>query len=157
MSAGLNFGGVPGGFLNPNINAGLNFGGVPGGMMPGINFQAQYQQQQYAQYFQFQQQQMQAQMQAQQAWIQHWQSVQEERIQKQQVIGSLTQEMYKIQQQIQLVASGGIGSASILGASYASLNTGANLGTTLSTGPDHNPMPNTNTNTSGDLPVIENR
>ena len=129
-------------------------------MMPGMNPQAQYQQQQYAQYQQFQQQQMQARVQMQQAWLQHQQSIQQDWMQRQQVIGSLTQEIHKIRQQIQLVASGGVGS-SVLGVTTAGLNTGANLGIQLaSTGaPVHSPAPSTHTNTNpgGDLPVIESR
>ena len=108
---------------------GANMGGPFGGMNPAM-MQAQAQaQQQYSQYLQYQQQQMQAQMQAQQAWVQHQQSVQQDWMQRQQVIGSLTQELYQIQQQIQLVASGGVGnvSATLLGASTTSLNTGFNL------------------------------
>ena len=143
-------------WMNPSMTPGMN-----SSMMPGMNPQAQYQQQQYAQYQQFQQQQMQARMQIQQAWLQHQQSIQKEWMQKQQVIGSLTQEIYKIQQQIQLVASGGVGS-SVLGTSSASLTAGLNLGNTLTGGssaPTHNPNTsiNTNTNPGGDLPVIESR
>ena len=168
MMPGMGMGGMPGMMPGMGAYGGLQFGmpgmgmygGMPG-MMPGMNPQAQYQQQQYAQYQQFQQQQMQARVQMQQAWLQHQQSIQQDWMQRKQVIGSLTQEIHKIQQQIQLVASGGVGS-SVLGVTTASLNTGANLGIQLASAggaPVHSPTPSIhiNTNPGGDLPVIESR
>ena len=138
----------------------------PGGFNPQIQAQLQaqqYQQQQYASYMKFQQAQMQAKIQAQQAWLQHQQSVQQDWMQRQQVIGGLTQELYKIQQQIQVVASGGVGSSSILGASNAGISAGINLGVpgagaTTSNAPVHSPTSNIQTPpTGGDLPIVPGR
>ena len=116
-------------------------------------------QQQYASYIKFQQTQMQAKIQAQQAWLQHQQSVQQDWMQRQQVIGGLTQELFKVQQQIQLVASGGIGSSSLLGASSVGINSGLNLGAGVgSNAPTHNPVPNPpNTPSDGSLPIVPGR
>ena len=158
-NAGLQFGSPYGPFAGGN--AGLQFGspyGPFGGNM-GVNLQAQYQQQQYQQYLQFQQQQMQARLQAQQAWIQHQQSVQRDWMQRQQVIGGLTQELYKIQQQIQLVASGGINASGLALSGRVTLP-GAVGGVTSPGGnaPVHQPSPQTpSSSPDGDLPVIIER
>ena len=159
------------GMLNPHAHGGfgINFnahagfpgsfsGGFPGsfGMNPQFIAQQQYQQQ-YATYIKFQQTQMQAQVQAQQAWLQHQQSVQQDWMQRQQVIGSLTQELYKIQQQIQMVASGGISSSSsLLGVNQTGINTGLNSGATA---PTHTPAPSTSGSSSDDknLPIVPGR
>ena len=167
-------GGFGGGFPGMGGGFGGGFPGMGGGMMgPGFGggfnpyaqaqMQAQqYRQQQYASYMKFQQAQMQAQVQAQQAWLQHQQSIQQDWMQRQQVIGGLTQELYKIQQQIQLVASGGVGSSSVLGASGASISAGINLGTgsgaPSSNAPIHNPTPGVQgTPSGGDLPIVPGR
>ena len=145
-------GGFPGGF-GGGFPGGFG-GGFPGGF-GGVNPYQQYQQQQYASYIKFQQAQMQAQVQAQQAWLQHQQSVQQDWMQRQQVIGGLTQELYKIQQQIQLVASGGIGSSSFLGASSAGIGAGLTLG---GNAPVHTPSPGgSSTPIDGGLPIVPGR
>ena len=141
----------------PGAQAAIQFGGNPYGAVPGINAGAMYQQQQYAQYMQYQQIQMQAQMQAQQAWMQHQMSLQKDQVQRQQIIGSLTQELQNIQQQIYIVQSGG----TIPGlSSYASLNTGLQVGRTIpgaGSGPTHSPAaPSTENNNSG-ISIIEGR
>ena len=162
---GLQFGANPYAGAFPGAQAGLQFGANPyagaygpyaqAGAFPGVNAGAMYQQQQYAQYMQYQQIQMQAQQQAQQAWMQHQISLQKDRMQRQQIIGSLTQELHNIQQQIYLIQSGGVTSGL---SSYSSLTTGAQIGTTVGRGsPTHSPAPTTNSNTGGDLPVTEGR
>ena len=177
------FGGFPGGYGGPGFGGGLamgggfpgfgggggfgfpgGFGGFPGGFGGGINPQLQAQiqaqaqaQQQYANYIKFQQTQMEAQIQAQQAWLQHQQSIQQDWMQRQEVIGGLTQEMFKIQQQIQMVASSGIGSSSLLGASATGINTGLSLGAGGTNAPAHNPSPSAPTSTGGDLPIVPGR
>ena len=153
------YGGFPGAGGYGGFPGAGGYGGFPGaGMNPQAMAQMQAQQQQYANYMKFQQTQMQAQIQAQQAWLQHQQSVQQDYMQRQQVIGGLTQEMYKIQQQIQMVASGGVGSSSILGASTGGINTGLNLGTG-NNAPTHNPAPGagSTTPTDGNLPIVPGR
>ena len=162
--AGLQIGGLGGLGGFPGAYGGLGgrfpgaYGGLGGrfpgaGYVPRVNLQAQYQQQQQSQYLQFQQSQMKAQIAAQEAWAQHQQSIQKDWMQRQKVIGSLTQELYDIQQQIQLVSSGGLGSG-ILGASGTSIRNGLNLGKT----PTHSPSPgNSRSDTSGELSVIESR
>ena len=173
MGGGLPYGpGFGGGFaMGGGLPYGPGFGGGfpygPGAfpmMNPGINLQAQYQQQQYQQHFQFQQQQMQARLQAQQAWLQHQQSIQRDWMQRQQVIGSLTQELFKIQQQIQLVASGGISSSGITAiGGTASTGAGSVGGVTSPTvpggnAPVHQPSPQSpSNNTDGNVPVIIER
>ena len=146
--------GFPGGF-----GGGMGVPGGFGGMNPYAQAQMQAQaqaQQQYASYIKLQQTQMQAQIQAQQAWLQHQQSIQQDYMQRQQVIGGLTQEMFKIQQQIQMVASGGIGSSSSLGVSAGGINAGLNLGGPNA--PTHNPTPSVpSPPTGGDLPVVPGR
>ena len=146
-------GGFGGGFPGMMGGFGGGFPGMGGGMGASMY------QQQYAHYLKYQQQQMQAQMQAQQAWTQHQISIQQDWMQRQQVIGNLTQELYNIQKQIQLVASGGV-TAGL--SSSASLSAGLQLGNTISGGvsggnvPSHNPVPYTN-DSSGPLPIIEGR
>ena len=134
--------------------------GFPGGINPYAQAQMQAQQQrqaQYASYIKLQQAQMQAQIQAQQAWLQHQQSVQQDYMQRQQVIGGLTQEMFKIQQQIQMVASGGIGSSSLLGASATGIGTGLTLGGSNAP-PSHRPtLSPPSTPSGGDLPIVPGR
>ena len=171
-------GGWPGAF-NPNMNAQANMrfgpGGWPGAFNPNMNAQANmqfgpgglpnpYGAQQYTQYMQFQQQQMQAKMQAQQAWMQHQISIQKDWMHKQQVIGSLTQEIVRIKQQIHLVASGGVSSGLLASGNFnASLNLGnSNFNNNFSGGsssaPTHNPAPAANTAPpGGKIPVIEGR
>ena len=178
------FGGNPYGGFGAGAHLGLGnpyggFGGSPygaggpfnGGINPYAQYQAQvaaqrsqaYQAQLAQQQYQAQlaQQQLQIQMDAQKAWLEKQQSIQQERVRKQQVISGLTQEMYKIQQQINLVATTGVGgSSSILGASSGSVNAGFQLGTSGATAPSAGTLstPNTNINTNpGDLPVIQAR
>ncbi len=150
--------------------AGMHAGAQFGNPMAGINLQAQYQQQQYAQHLQFQQQQLQARIQAQQAWLQHQQAIQKDWMQRQQTIAGLTQEIFKIRQQIQIVASGSMGGNAALGANSSSLSAGVSLGYNLSGsganpggagptgGPQHSPAPNTGqSGAGGSLPVVEGR
>jgi len=181
--AGLQFGGGPFGG-SPMAQAGLQFGGGPFGgspmaqaglqfgnpyMMPGMNLQAQYQQQQYAQYLQLQQQQMQAQVQAQQAWMQQRMAIQQDWMHRQKLIAELRQEIFKINHTIGLVASGAM-SNSALGATSTGLSAGLTLGNTMAGttegpgtgqftggGPQHSPAQGTGQTTDGDLPVIEGR
>ena len=167
--------------MNPAMNASLQFGPqnpyarmspyamnnpYASMMNPGVN-QMQHQQQQYAQYMQFQQQQMQAQLEVQQAWVQHQQSILQDRIRREQQIASLTQDLVRIHQTIELVKTGGMGS-SILGASNSSLSAGLTFGSNLSgasnsftgtsMGPAHQPVSNTGGNTrGGGLPIIRSR
>ena len=173
MAGGM-YGGMGGGFPMAGGMMGGMGGGFPmaGGMMgggfPGANsymLQAQMaRQQQHAQYLQFQQQQMQARIEAQQAWLQHQQSVQKDWANRQKVIGGLTQEMFKIQQQIQMVASGSVGSSSFLGAGNSSISAGFQAGLN-SAGPATGtpaPKPSTpivgpQTTTQDDLPIIDSR
>ena len=153
---GIQFGGVPGGYGGvpggyggfPGAYGGIQFGGVPG--IPGAG--AMYQQQQYAQYLQYQQQQMQAQMQAQQAWMQHQISLQQDWMQREQVVGSLTQELYNIQRQIYLVRSGGTTSGLISPGTGLTGFPPGYVGGNLGGGPTHNPAPNPNPGSSGDVP-----
>ena len=173
--------GMPGGMGMGGIYGGM---GMPGGMgMGGINpyMQAQNaQQQQYAKYIEFQQQQMQARLAAQQAAIKYQQEIQKDWMNRQQVIGSLTQEMYKIQQQIQSVAYGGVASGSLLGANNSSIGAGFQVGQTVGTGTagtgtatgpatgstgtgpqaptPQPPAPSRNSNTDSDvIPIIDSR
>ena len=147
--------GMPMGGFGGGLGGGFPFGGgFEGGMNPYMQAQMQAQQaqqQQYANYIKFQQTQMEAKIQAQQAWLQHQQSVQQDWMQRQKVIGSLTQEMFKIQQQIQMVSSGGIGS-SVLGVGPGT--TGIGTGTTP---PAHSPAPGSSPSTGGDLPIVPGR
>ena len=134
--AQFHFGGNP---FNPMANAGFQFGlgnqSFNPAFNPGMsrmNMAMQYRQQQYTQYMQFRQQQMQARIKMQQAWLQHQIAVQKDWTNRQQVIGSLNQEIYKIKQQIQMVASGGgLNSSSLT--SGASFSAGVNLGNNLTT------------------------
>ena len=167
MQAGLQFGAA----FNPfAAQAHLQFPGmIPGmtpGMVPGMNFQTQYQQQQYAQYLQYQQQQMQAQIQARQAWLQNWQSIQQDRMQRQQALITMSQDIMRIRQKMYLVASGGIG-GSALGATSNGISVGIGLGHNIGigqgpiqgspgpggTGPDYSTPP---TGQDGDMTIIEN-
>ena len=158
------FGGMGGPFGGPGAMGGLyggigGMGGPFGGMggpfggpgAGGINpyMQAQMaQQQQYAKYIEFQQQQMQARLAAQQAAIKYQQELQKDWANRQQVIGSLTQEMFKIQQQIQTVAYGGSSTTS-LGASTSNIGTGFQVG--LNTGTTTTTTPGTNTINTGTI------
>ena len=161
---GAGFGPGFGGGFGPGFGGGFGpgfGGGFGGGLGPG-GLQAQFQQQQYAQYLQFQQQQTEARLQAQQAWIQQQQAIQQDRIQRQQVISGLTQEIGKIQQQISMVAYGGIGSSGLTGS--ASLSAGLTIGSNTA-GITGTQAPQTQTpaptvspdNTSGSVPYIDSR
>ncbi len=95
MGGGFGMGGYPGMGMGGYPGGGMGMGGYPGGgAMGGMQMQQQY--------MNMYMQQMQAQMQAQQEYAQ-----------KQQVVGRLTQELYKIQMQIQQISSGSYYSGSI--------------------------------------------
>ena len=118
--------------------------------MPGMNpmFSTQYSQQA----MQAMQTRMQMQMQIQQAYFAQQQSLQQDWMRRQQVIGSLTQELFKIQSQIRLVSMGGVSSMAGPGA----LNTGLLTGQTTG-GPQHNPTTSPGTGKTDDLPVVIGR
>ena len=180
------YGAFPGGGIQGrfNLGGGAFPGAFPGGGAYGAygggggfnpylqrqqqqaQFQQQYAQQQYAQ----QQAQLQAQITAQKAWIAQQESAQKDWVRKQEIIGGLTQELYRIQSQIQSVSlglngAGGV-TAGVTTGGAGSLNTGG--GATISVGgnintnhvpgsqaPNHNPAPTTSAPTlDGDLPVV---
>ena len=156
------------GGMNPMMMAGMNpmMGGMNPMMMAGMNpmmgptampnFQAQIfqqaQMQQYSQYMQYQQAQMQAQMQAQQAWIQHQQSIQQDRMRRAEAISALMQEMSSIQQQIQMVAYGGM-NTSYSGSSQITPLPSLPYGGPQ--GPDHQPVAPPTSPSSGGITVEE--
>ncbi len=175
VGGGFQLGGMPFGMGGLGAGGGFQLGGMPFGMGGGLGgfgggfpgmmnpamMQLQMQQQQYTQYLQMQQQQIQFRLQAQQAWLKQQQSIQQDRMRRQEVIGGLVQEMGRIQQQIQLVASGGINN-SALGTFNTNFNTGWNVGENLvnnqvpgtSTGPSHQPAVTNKGTSSGDYKVI---
>ena len=152
MGAGAGFNPMAAQF-NPMAQFNLNGGGNPfmafNPMMqaPGMNSSFATYQSQMAM------QQMQMRMQVQQAMFAQQMSAQQEWMRRQEKIGVLTQELYNIQAQIQMVASGGSG-ASLGGTS--SIHTGSLLAG--STGPQHNPTPGGGSTGGGDdLPTISGR
>ena len=166
FGAGAGFGGPPGfgggGYGNPfgggfSPNAGLQFGGGfgnnPFGGGFGNNsfgggFNPQYYQQVSAATQQFQMK-----LKMQEAWLAQQQSIQKEWMQRQQVIGGLTQELYRIQNQIQVVSSGG-NLSSISGTALSGgLAQGLNIGG--ASAPNDSPLApsSDSSNTGGDLPI----
>ena len=150
-------------FYNPlaaGANAQFPYGGGAGGFQAQLALQQQQQQQQqYTAYLQFQQQQMEARIQAQQAWQQQQQALQQDRMHRQQVITSLSQEMNKIQQQIQMVAAGGTIS-SFAGATASTTLASNTTFTGGATAPLEQQPITTNTGStsnSNDAPIFESR
>ena len=164
LNGGLHSGGDP--RLQLLLNGGLNSG--LHGRTPVFNphaqaYQAQLAQQQY--HAQLAQQQLEVKLEAQKIWFEKQQSVHAERNRRRQVISGLTHELYKIQQQINLVATTGVGDSSILGASTTSISAGLTIGsgsnlsgnTTRSTSPTHSPAPTTPNTNTGEIPVLITR
>ena len=89
------FAGNPWGF-NSGAQFGANFGANPSMNMAYMNQRAQHAMQQ-----------MQMRMQMQQAYMAQQMAVQQDWMERQKLIGSLTQEMFKIKSQIDMIASGG--------------------------------------------------
>ena len=91
-----NFGANPWGAFGPGANFGANFGANPSMNMAYMNQRAQHAMSQ-----------MQMRMQMQQAYMAQQMAVQQDWMERQKLIGSLTQEMFKIKSQIDMIASGG--------------------------------------------------
>ncbi len=118
--AGLQIGGIGTPPFMPGAAMGLQIGGLQiGGALGGAQFQQQYLQQYMAQLQAAQQ----AQMQQQQDWIQ-----------KQQVVGRLTEELVRIQTQIQQISSGSFYGTGSTIYTPSLLNNGTTTGTKTGTG-----------------------
>ena len=127
-------------------------------MMPGMNPMMPGMNPMFNQQSQYAMQQMQMQMQVQQAYMAQQMSMQQDQMKRYQVISGLMGEMQKIRMQINMVASGGVGSWPAGHTQIAGLT-----GTpgAPGSGPGHSsatpPPPSSSGSDSGDLPIIQSR